>query len=72
MKFVTQILNYLCTFDGCNLADWDATACYIINATGCHIALGAQPSPIFDEKENETEDSHKAHCHTVQALRQDK
>jgi len=56
----SQTLNHLRTFDGRDLADWDATARYIINATGCHMALGAQPSPTFDEKGNETEDSHKA------------
>jgi len=72
MKFVTQTLNYLCTFDNCNLTDWDTTAYYIINATGCHMVLGAQPSPTFDEKENETENSHKAHCYVVQVFRQDK
>ena len=56
----SQILNYLHTFDGRNLTNWDATAYYIINATGYYIVLGAQPSPTFDEKGNETEDSYKA------------
>jgi len=53
----SQTLNYLCTFDSHNLADWNATACYIINATGYYMVLGAQPSPTFDEKGNETEDN---------------
>jgi len=56
----SQTLNYLYTFDGHNLANWDAIVYYIINATGYHMALGAQPSLTFDEKGNKTEDSHKA------------
>jgi len=58
--FLDYVLNHLCTFDSRNLADWDATAYYIINATGCHMVLSAQPSLTFDEEGNETEDSHKA------------
>jgi len=57
----SQTLNHLRTFDGHDLTNWDATAHYIINATGWHMVLGAQPSPTFDEKGNETKDSHKAH-----------
>ena len=37
----SQTLNHLCTFDSHDLTDWDATACYIINAIGCYMALGA-------------------------------
>jgi len=57
----SQTLNHLRTFDSHDLTDWDATACYIINAIGCYMALGAQPFLTFDEKGNETKDSHKAH-----------
>ena len=58
--FLDYVLNHLCTFDSRSLTDWDATAHYIINATGCHMALSAQPSLTFDEEGNETENSHKA------------
>jgi len=52
----SQTLSHLCTFDGRDLTNWDATARYIINATDCCMAFGDQSSQAFDDKGSKTED----------------
>ena len=55
----SQTLSLLRTFDGRDFVEWEATARHVINATGCQIALGNQPSPTMGHDGNETDESYK-------------
>jgi len=55
------MLSLLRTFDGRDFVEWEATARHVINATGCQIALGNQPSPTMGHDGNETDESYKTH-----------
>jgi len=46
-NITSQILGLLYSFDGCDFLDWKATACHVINATGCCLVLSTQLSPIL-------------------------
>jgi len=39
----SHTLNVLHTFDNCDFAGWDTTACHVISATGYYMALNSRP-----------------------------
>jgi len=55
------MLSLLYTFDGRDFVEWEATAHHVINATGCWMVLGNQPSPTMGHDRNETDEFYKTH-----------
>ena len=44
-----QTFSFLWTFDRYDFIEWEATAYYIINAIGCHIALSSKLPVIWKD-----------------------